>query len=182
MGGLCKLERWFWELGCPERLKRIFPVQLAEYAVQVGIEKEPAFSWWIPYTLKKRQRIISKIKSKYWQRAHTYGIIIPKTVREALEFDKENENDYWDNAIKLEMENVTVAFELYGGDTEKLICYNPVGTHLIFDVKLGENFKRKARLVADGHHTKTPPSLTYSSVVSKDSAKICLLLAALNGL
>ena len=53
---------------------------------------------------------------------------------------------------------------------------------LIFDVKLGENFRRKARLVTDGHHTKTPASLTYSSVVSRDSVRICLLLAALNGL
>ena len=63
-----------------------------------------------------------------------------------------------------------------------MVGYNPVGTHLIFDVKLGENFRRKARLVADGHRTKTPASLTYSSVVSRDSVRICLLLAALNGL
>ena len=115
-------------------LKESFPVQLAEYAVQVGIEKEPAFSWWVPYTLKKRQKIISKIKSKYWQHTHKYGIKIPKTVKEAL-FDKENGNDYWDKAIKLEMENVTLAFELYERDPEKLVGYNPVGTHLIFDIK-----------------------------------------------
>ena len=59
-----------------------------------------------------------------------------------------------------------ISFELYKGDPTKLVGYNPVGTNMIFDVKLGENFSRKSRLVADGHRTKTPSLLTYSSVVS----------------
>ena len=54
--------------------------------------------------------------------------------------------------------------------------------HFIFDVKLGGNFRRKARLVADGHKTDTPSSVTYNSIVSRDSVRICLLLAALNDL
>jgi hypothetical protein len=53
---------------------------------------------------------------------------------------------------------------------------------MIFDVKLGENYRRKARLVAGGHKTGVPTSITYSSVVSRDSVRICLLAAALNGL
>ena len=52
----------------------------------------------------------------------------------------------------------------------------------MFDIKLSENFRRKARLVADGHLTEAPKSVTYSSVVSRDSVRICLLLAGLNGL
>jgi hypothetical protein len=38
--------------------------------------------------------------------------------------------------------------------------------HVIFYVKMGENFRRKGCLVADGHKTKTPASLTHSSVAS----------------
>ena len=53
---------------------------------------------------------------------------------------------------------------------------------MIFDVKMGENFRRKARFVAGGHTTETPTSLTYSSVVSRDSVRIVLLAAAFNGL
>ena len=53
---------------------------------------------------------------------------------------------------------------------------------MIFDMKLGENFGRKARFVAGGHTTKMPMSLTYSSVVSRDSVHIILLIAALNDL
>ena len=48
-------------------LKNSNPVDLAEYAVANALEEEPAFKWWIPHTLKKRDRIISKIKSKYWR-------------------------------------------------------------------------------------------------------------------
>ena len=163
-------------------LKDSYPVQVAEYALQANIHNKPAFAWWVPYTLKKRQSIISKIKTKYWQRTHKYGIRIPKSVKEAIEIDRENGNTLWQDAIALEMKNVRVAFQLCEGDPRDLVGYKSIKTHMIFDVKLGENFRRKARLVADGHMTKTPTSMTYSSVVSRDSIHICLLLAALDDL
>jgi hypothetical protein len=54
---------------------------------------------------------------------------------------------------------------------------------MVFDVKLGENYRHKARLVADGHKTDAPaPTITYSSVVSRDSVRIALAIAALNDL
>ena len=51
---------------------------------------------------------------------------------------------------------------------------------MIFDVKMGENFRRKARMVAGGHTTDVPAVLTYSSVVSRDSVRIAFTIAALN--
>ena len=51
---------------------------------------------------------------------------------------------------------------------------------MIFDVKLGENFRRKARYLADGYETSTPNAVTYSSVTSRDSVRLFPLLAALN--
>ena len=53
---------------------------------------------------------------------------------------------------------------------------------MIFDIKFGENFRHKPRLVAGGHMTETPATLTYLSVVSRDSVWIALALAALNEL
>ncbi len=44
------------------------------------------------------------------------------------------------------------------------------------------DFKRKARFVAGGHMADPPATLTYSSVVSRDSIWIAFLLAALNDL
>ncbi len=47
---------------------------------------------------------------------------------------------------------------------------------------MGENFRRKACLVAGGHMTDTLAAMTYSSVVSRDSVRIALTIAALNDL
>ena len=44
------------------------------------------------------------------------------------------------------------------------------------------NLTRKARFVAGGHLTNPPTSMTYASVVSRESVRISFLLAALNNL
>ena len=44
------------------------------------------------------------------------------------------------------------------------------------------DFTQKARLVAGGHLTDTPSSMTYSSVVTRASVRLVLMLAELNGL
>ena len=163
-------------------LKDSYPVQLADYAIANGLQKKPAFAWWVPYTLKKRIAIISKVKSKYWERTHKYGIRVPKNVKEAKRIDTENGDTFWQDAITMEMKNNRIAFETYEGNPEELIGYEEITGHLIFDVKLSENFRRKARFVADGHRVESPPSVTYSTVVSRDSVRILLLVAALNDL
>ena len=130
-------------------IKNPYPVELTEYAITTGIANLPAFSWWIPYMLKKRSRILSKLKSKYWLRTHKYGCEIPKTIADAKRIDAANKNTLWQDAIELEMKSVRVAFELYNGDPTNLKGYKSVGTHLIFDIKLGENLRRKVRCVGD---------------------------------
>ena len=60
--------------------------------------------------------------------------------------------------------------------------YQEVKCHMIFYIKMGENFRRKARMVAGEHTTETPAVLTYSSVVSRDSVRIAMTIASLNDL
>ncbi|GFH55427.1 hypothetical protein CTEN210_11903 [Chaetoceros tenuissimus] len=170
-------------------LKESYPVQLAEYAVANGIDHEQAFNWWVKHTLCKCDRIISKVKSKYWRTTHKFGIRIPKTVKEAYEIDRLTGTNFWMKAIEKEMTNVRIAFEKLEGVTkeEKRLGKVKPGfkfcdTHMIFDIKMDGKFTRKARLVADGHKTDAPASITYSSVVSRDSVRICLMAASLNGL
>ena len=91
--------------------KESYPVQLAEYAVQNRISLEPAFTWWDPYVLKKRNFILAKIKSKYCIRTHKYGIEIPKSVKREKEIDKFNQNTLWWDEIMKEINNVRPAFE-----------------------------------------------------------------------
>ena len=49
---------------------------------------------------------------------------------------------------------------------------------MIFDVKM-EDFRRKAHLVAGGHMTETPATMTYASVISRESVRLALMLSAL---
>ena len=163
-------------------MKNSNPVDVAQYAKDNSIDHLPAFAWWVPYVMKKRDRIISRVKSKYWDRSHKFGIKVPKSAKEAYALDRANGNTLWADAIAEEMKKVRVAFDLYEDSVNKLVGYSKLTTHLIFDIKMSENFRRKARLVADGHKTDPPASVTYSTVVSRDSIRICLMLAALNDL
>ena len=86
------------------------------------------------------------------------------------------------DAIKLEMRNVRIAFEEFDGDPNSLVGCTQITGHIVFDVRLGENFRRKARFCADGHKTGAPASVTYSTIVARDSVRILLLIAALNDL
>ncbi|KAL7447687.1 hypothetical protein ACHAXS_000070, partial [Conticribra weissflogii] len=52
---------------------------------------------------------------------------------------------------------------------------------MIFDVKM-EDFLWKVRLVAGGHMTDVPPTVTYASVVSCEMVSIALTMTALNAL
>ena len=57
-------------------LKESHPVELAEYATARGMSGEPAFAWWVPYTLRKRDVIISAVKSRLRKATHKYGVEI----------------------------------------------------------------------------------------------------------
>jgi len=128
----------------------------------------------------KRKRLISKVKLCYWKRTHKYGVRLPKTVAEALALDKEEGNTLWYDAIQKEMKNVQTAFKFLSRGESAPVGYKEIPCHIIFDVKM--DFTRKAWFVAGGHKTDPPTSLTYSSVVSRDSVRIAFLLTSLNRL
>jgi len=181
-----------WKDGTTEwvslkRMKDYNPVETAEYAVANQIDNEPAFQWWVKDVLRHRNRIVGKVKSKYWKTTHKFGVRLPKTAKEALQIDKETGTDFWQKAIEKELRKVKVAWEarddLTIGDVRSgkaLKGYTEINCHMIFDVKM--DFTRKARFVAGGHMTEAPSSITYSSVVSRDSVRLAFLVAELNGL
>ena len=81
-------------------MKESHPIEVAEYVKSQGIDKEPAFDWWLPYTLRKRDIIISAINTRIRKTTHKYGIEIPINVRHARELDQSNGNDFWGKAIE----------------------------------------------------------------------------------
>ena len=104
-------------------------------------------------------------------------------VKEALQINKENGDTKWWDKIVQDMGNVIPAFQVHEETKADLpIGYQQIKCHMIFDVKMGENFRRRARLVGGVHMTKAPSLITYSSIVSRNSIRIALTVAALNGL
>jgi len=121
-------------------LKESYPAQVAEYAASQGLEKYPAFVWWVPHVLRKRDQIIAAVNKRYHKHTHKFGIEVPKTVKCALEIDKENGNTFWQDAIDQEMKNVRVAFKIMEDGKEAPPGYQYMECHMVFDIKL-DGFK-----------------------------------------
>ena len=162
-----------------KELKEANPVELAEYVKGNQLEDQPAFRWWVPKVLKKRDRIISAISSRYHRTTQKFGIEIPKTVERALEIDKETGTTFWRDAIEKEMKTVMVAFEFLEDGQPVPVGHRFIRCHMVFDVK--STLQRKARFVADGSRLE-PEVPSYASVVSRESVRLAFLLAALNDL
>jgi hypothetical protein len=96
-------------------------VEVAEYALAAAIDHEPAFAWWVDWTLKQRDRIIAAVNNCTLKRTHKFGIAVPRTVEEAYKSDKENGNDFWAKAIAKEMTNVRVAFQILDENKSVLV-------------------------------------------------------------
>lgn len=162
-------------------IKQSYPIELAEYAIANALEQEPAFEWWVPYVMKKRKRVLAAVAKRYQKRTHKLGFEIPKSVKRAYEIDIENGNSLWRDAIAKEMSNVRVAFNILDENQNVPPGYQFMDCHMVFDIKM-DGFRRKARLVAGGHMTEAPAVMTYASVVSRETVRIALTIAALNDL
>ena len=106
------------------------------------------------------------------------------TYEEALQLDLKNGNTKWQDATKLEMEQLQdyecfKDYGIYGMDLPPE-GYKKIRVHLIFDVK--HDAHHKARCVADGHLTDVPIDSVYSGVVSLHSLCIITFLSEHNDL
>ena len=166
----------FW---CPlTTVKHSMPIDLAEYAVANEINDEPAFAWWVTKTLRRRNNIIKAMRVP--KKLMKYGIKIPGSVEQAYAFDIKNGNNLWRDAVKKELRNVIIAFNLLENNEKLPVGSKLIPYHFVFDVKA--DLTRKARLVAGGHKHQVPTHTTFSSVAGRDSVRLGFLLAALNSL
>ena len=111
-------------------------------------------------------RAIKQSKIRQVRRSQTYmfGYLIPRKYMEAMQFDSENKNSKWYDAIKLEMESM-LEYKVFRKwdkailDKHKKVMNSPKGYHrikvnLVFAVKF--DGRHKAGLVADRHLTPEP--------------------------
>ena len=107
-----------------------------------------------------------------------------------MQFDSENKNSKWYDAIKLEMESMLEykVFKMWDkaiiGKHKKVKNppkgYHRIIVHLVFAVKF--DGRHKARLVADGHLTPESIENIYSGVVSLRNLMLVIFLGKLNNL
>ena len=122
------------------------------------------------------------MKKRYFRTDQKFGIELPKTVKRALEIDKETGTTVWADAIRKEMATVMKAFDIQDEGASPPPAHKFIHCHMVFDIKAG-SLARKARFVADGSRVEPDDTVpTYASVVSRESVRLAFLLAALNDL
>lgn len=79
------------------------PLEVAQYAADNQISDKPSFDWWVTEVLKRSKRLIGKAKchqKMYHLMGYKYGIRVSRTLKEALQFNKENGNNLWEQAFE----------------------------------------------------------------------------------
>ena len=132
-------------------LKESHPNEIAEYVTALDIKNETAFAWWVPYTLRRRDRIIATVNKRIKRVSHKYGVEVPTSIEHAYRIDRANKNTLWRDAIAKEMGNLKVAFDILPKEQPPPSGYTKASGHLVFDVRM--TLERKARWVKDGHRT-----------------------------
>ena len=79
---------------------------------------------------------------------YKFGVRVPKTAKQALQFDKEDGNSLWKEAIDKEINEINEyqTFKVLDQKETLPYGYKQIPYHLIFDVKF--DGRQKARLVA----------------------------------
>ena len=161
-------------------MKNSKPVDVTEFAVARVVDLAPAFSWWVPYTLRRRGRIISGVNSHVKRVTHKYGVELSCTVQESYALDEKNGNTLWRDSLNRVIDNLKVAFGVLTEGKSHPHVYFRSSFHIIFYVRM--TLERKDKWVKDGQKTPEPSWYTYSGVVSCESIIIDLTHALLNNL
>ncbi|CAJ1969014.1 unnamed protein product [Cylindrotheca closterium] len=135
--------------------KEAFPIEVAEYAVANKLVSEPAFACEVPGP----------------------G---PKGVARAYELDAENGTTHWSDALIKEVKTILPALKILEEDEDVPVGYQLIELMTVFDVKM--DLTPKAQICARGDQTDPPMSVTYASVVTRESIQLAFVIAALNGL
>ena len=171
------------------------PVTCATYAKENDLLHIEGWKWFrnLAKRDKTRARAVMQSKIRQVRRSSKYmfGYLIPKSYKEALEFDKENNNTKWADATRDEMDCIKEQQVFTNGprakwDSQHKKILNAPPNHqkirvnLIFAVKY--NGRHKARLVADGSLTPEPAENIYSGVVSLRHLRLVIFPGELNNL
>ena len=188
-------------------LKNDVPLELARYIKEKVIEssRRGFYSQWAKKVVTSYSRIVKRMhrvyrtsnmyevqrtrraqsnmekasNNKKYKVQEKFGIKIPRNVKEALLFDKENKNSNWSDAIYKEMEALKrlKCFKFHSPDTifKKSDGWQYAPLHMIFDIKQ-QDMRYKARLVAGGNVVDSSAYNTNSTTVHDISVRLLVFI------
>jgi hypothetical protein len=109
---------------------------------------------------------------------YKFGIQVPKGIKNAIDLDKKNSNQLWQEAIKTKLKQLTdyQTFIVLDSGEDIPTGYQKIPYNMVFDVKY--DLRHKARLVAGGNWTVNDKEDIYSGVVRMDTVRIGFLRRA----
>eukprot|EP00934_Nitzschia_sp_Nitz4_P004676 Nitzschia sp. Nitz4//scaffold468_size5769//118//5631//NITZ4_009203-RA/size5769-snap-gene-0.0-mRNA-1//-1//CDS//3329552515//4666//frame0 len=164
------------------------PVSCAIYGKNAGLLELPG--WKRFKRLANREvKLVRMLNQAKLQSARTspifmFGFQVPRNHREAVELDLKNGNTNWQDAERLELQQLYDynTFRDLGHKNKARVPkqHKVIRVHFVYATK--HNGRHKARLVAGGHLTDTPLQSVYSGVVSTRNLRIIVFLGELNSL
>jgi hypothetical protein len=73
---------------------------------------------------------------RYHRRTHKIGIEVAKSWDDCVILDEENGNNLWWYAVRKEMKNIHISFQILNGDEAVPPPYQEIHCHVIFDVMM----------------------------------------------
>jgi hypothetical protein len=173
-----------WEVF--HHIRKDFPSETANYVVQNNLRVPFKPDWakkymemekFAPNELHQRRTVSSTP-------IEMFGVKIPKNVTQAYEFDKENGNTLWTDAISKEINSLLnmSTFEFYspGYHFSKSEGWQFAPLRMIFAVK--HDLRCKARMVAGGHVTDASMYDRYAATVHTENIRLLFYLLVHNNL
>ena len=122
------------------------PIEVIKYGLKNKLENQPGWEWIKPYLPGKGDmaKLVKAMKVATGEVAqYKFGVKVPRNVREALVFDKENKDTKWQEAMTQELNQLS-DFDTFRVVPEKeyLAGYRRIPYMMIFDVKF--DGRRKA--------------------------------------
>ena len=162
------------------------PVTCAIYAKEHGLLQEEGWKRFRKIARRQKNLLLAanqaKLRARRMTLVYKYGFLVPRNHDQAVELDERNGNTKWQDAEKLEL-NQLQDYDTFideGKGAKIPPGYKRIRCHFVYDVK--HDGRHKARLVAGGHLTEAPFDSVYSSVVSLKGLRLIIFLAELNGL
>ena len=128
-------KNWF----CMNDMRLHDPFKVYEYGKKMELLDHSTYDWVRAFRPAEEsyQPLLKVFKTSINKEPqYKFGVRIPRSVKEALEFDKQNGNNYWAEALKTEIGQIN-SYETFQLIEEgvKLLDYQRFPNHFVFDVK-----------------------------------------------